>query len=99
VRLHDWVTTPDPLTYELRDEGLLKIFLASNVEADEAAVVAQMRMRHQETYDQVRALSEVMDLDPDRTPSRVMAYGLALHEFTTQWLERLERELAADPKE
>ena len=40
-----------------------------------------------------------MDLDPDRTPSRVMAYGLALHEFTTQWLERLERELAADAKE
>ena len=98
--LREWVTSDEPLAYELRDEGLLKLFLASNATpGDEAAVVRQMLMRHQETLDAIRALEVVKDLDPRRSPSRVMAYGLALHEFTTTWLERLERELAADPKE
>jgi PadR family transcriptional regulator AphA len=100
ARLREWVTSQDQLSYELRDEGLLKLFVASNVTpGDEDAVVRQMLLRHQETLDQLRALAFVKDLDPQRTPSKVAAYGLALHEFTTEWLERLERELAADPKE
>ncbi len=100
ARLREWVTSADPLAYELRDEGLLKLFVASNVvPGDETAIVRQMLLRHQETLDQLRALTFVKDLDPKRSPSKVAAYGLALHEFTTEWLERLARESAADPKE
>jgi PadR family transcriptional regulator, regulatory protein AphA len=99
ARLREWVASEDGLTYELRDEGLLKLFLASNVvPGDETAVIRQMLLRHQETLDAIRSLQVVKDLDPGRTPSRVAAYGIALHEFTTQWLERVERELA-DEKE
>jgi DNA-binding PadR family transcriptional regulator len=99
ARLRQWVTAEDALAYELRDEGLLKLFLVSNVApGDEDAVVRQMLLRHQETLDAIRSLEVVKDLDPSRTPSRVAAYGMALHEFTTQWLERLERELK-DTKE
>jgi PadR family transcriptional regulator AphA len=91
-RIRAWVVAEEPLTYELRDEGLLKLFFATNlVPGEEAKVVAQMRRRHQETLDQLRALGH--SLDPDRSPSQVLAYGLALHEFTTDWLTRLEREL------
>jgi PadR family transcriptional regulator, regulatory protein AphA len=98
--LRAWVASDESLTYELRDEGLLKLFLATNATpGDEAAVVRQMLLRHQETLDQVRALGVNRILDPQRSPSRVEAYGLALHEFTTDWLARLERELADDTKE
>lgn len=100
ARLREWVTADEQLAYELRDEGLLKLFVASNVvPGDEAAVVRQMILRHQETLDQLRALGFVDNLDPQRSPSKVAAYGLALHEFTTEWLARLERDLAADNKE
>jgi PadR family transcriptional regulator AphA len=92
-RIHAWLVSDEPLTYELRDEGLLKLFFASSVTpGDEHAAVAQMRARHQEKLDQLRSLRQ--DLDPARTPSRVLAYGLALHEFSTAYLQRLERELA-----
>jgi PadR family transcriptional regulator AphA len=99
-RTRAWITSDEPLTYELRDEGLLKLFFATSLTpGDEAAVVAQMRRRHQATLDQLRAVGATKDLDPNNTPARVLAYGLALHEFSTQWLARLERELADDPKE
>src|SRR5215471_1431439 len=100
ARLREWVLSDDALTYEMRDEGLLKLFLASNVApGDEDAVVRQMLLRHQEVLDAIRTVTETNDLDPQRTPSRVAAYGVALHEFTTQWLERLERDLASEDKE
>jgi DNA-binding PadR family transcriptional regulator len=99
-RLHAWVMSDESLAYELRDEGLLKLFVASNVApGDEDAVVRQMLLRHQETLDALRTVTDVKDMDPNRTPSRVAAFGVALHEFTTEWLERLERDLASDEKE
>src|SRR5262249_14507942 len=58
-RLHEWVMSEGPLAYELRDEGLLKLFLASNVApGDENAVIRQMLLRHQETLDAIRTVVE-----------------------------------------
>jgi DNA-binding PadR family transcriptional regulator len=94
--LDDWLNSGARAHYELRDEGLLRLFFAEELSVDQLrAQVAAMRHRHQ------RALEHLEDLQP-RAPDLACAhltlrYGLDLHAFSIAWYDRLDADLAERP--
>lgn len=104
----DWIERP-PEVYELRDEGLLKLFFAGVVEPSPAAEVARDLAAHGAgTAAQLREIEATIhaaqqDGAPykaDRPSSTVLRFGIELNEWVANWFERAAAELAgtATPK-
>jgi PadR family transcriptional regulator AphA len=93
--LDDWLRSGGPL-YEMRDEGLLKIFFSDGVSTeDRLANVRAMRARHEEVVAGLRSI-EPGAREAGGGPYTALRYGLALHGFCAEWLADHERELAAE---
>jgi PadR family transcriptional regulator AphA len=91
-----WLNSGERAHFELRDEGLLKLFFAEEVSVDQlrAQIGVQLR-RHR------RAIEHLEELKPkagDMACAHLtLRYGLDLHEFSIEWYERLDAELAERP--
>jgi DNA-binding PadR family transcriptional regulator len=91
--LVEWLRAP--LTrYELRDEGLLKLFFADALEpADALALVRSFKAQRQAGLAQLRAIGA----DPEKRPTGfhavVLGYGLEFYEHEVAWADRLEARL------
>ncbi|MFN8160697.1 MAG: PadR family transcriptional regulator [Solirubrobacterales bacterium] len=95
--LERWLRTP-PRTFELRDEGLLKLFFSGAVEpADAARTLAAMREGHLATVEQLRAIEPDAAARGDGYPLRVLRFGVAYHEWVAAACEEMERELLDEP--
>jgi PadR family transcriptional regulator AphA len=92
--LRRWLEQP-PETFELRDEGLLKLFFsgAASPESAVAALTAK-REHHEEKLAKLREIEPVARESSDPFPYLVLRYGVALSEWTIDWCKRSERELA-----
>ena len=81
-------------SYELRDEGLLKLFFADALDSEEATLerVRALRVRHAETLRQLRAIEDSL---PEIPPAKrlVLEYGIACHGWAVDWCDRAERRL------
>jgi PadR family transcriptional regulator AphA len=97
----DWIATP-PEVYELRDEGLLKLFFAETLDPARAPDLAREHAaRSAATAAELRGLEESVAATRDAAPEytadagsdAVLAFGIALNEFTADWFERRAREL------
>ena len=92
--LHAWLTDPSESAFELRNEGLLKVFFADCLGDEEAiAVVRGMRTKHEAILDGIRRAS------PGYGPGRrfgylTWQYGLGLHGWIIEWCTQTERDLA-----
>ena len=76
--------------YELRDEGLLKLFFARPFGPDEELdIVRRLRQHRQSVLDR---LLEIARETGER--GRVLDYGIRIHECAVRWCEETERELA-----
>ena len=94
--LDEWLRSDDPGVYEYRDEGMLKIFFWDGLEVEERRrILHRMRARHEEV---VRHLESIEPRVRERGGGRhaVLRSGLALHRFSAEWLDELERELDAE---
>jgi DNA-binding PadR family transcriptional regulator len=95
--LRDWLTSDEPPMWELRDEGLLKLFFADELTTGELRDrVAALRDSHE------RALERLREIEPHvrRRPGALLTHdhGVALHRAAVDWCERIDSELAAaDP--
>jgi DNA-binding PadR family transcriptional regulator len=95
--LDDWLRSHSAPQFEMRDEGLLKMFFSDAAPAEErVANVRAMRARHDSVLESLRSI------EPDARekgggPYAALRYGMALHEFCSGWLRDLERELDAEP--
>lgn len=87
-----WITGPEQ-RYELRDEGLLKVFFASLVGADEVgAALRHKRAHHQETLERFREIEPVAAASERFGPYEVLGYGIRLQELSIRWCdEQIER--------
>jgi PadR family transcriptional regulator AphA len=101
----EWIAT-EPQVFELRDEGLLKLFFADSIEpvrtpeiareraAEAAATAAELRSLEDEIERQKRA--EGPEYSPDTGSLTVLRYGIEMNEWAAEWFERaadrLERE-------
>ena len=94
--LDDWLNSGERAHYELRDEGLLRLFFAEELSVDQLrGQVETMRRRHR------RAIEHLEDLRPkagDMACAHLtLRYGLDLHAFSIDWYDRLDAELAERP--
>ena len=90
--LHDWLVSPG-LTYELRDEGLLKLFFAGALTTDET--LALLRAKREQHEGVLAKLREVEPRARERGgfPLVVWEGGFAIHTSTVEWCEEMERRL------
>ncbi len=94
--LKEWLRQP-PATYELREEGLLKLFFAGVLPREEAVeVVRSMRGYRAGQAEQLRALepkAREKEEAGEPFPLIVLRGGIEFNERLVEWCERTEAEL------
>ena len=93
--LRRWLDSEDA-AYEVRDEGLLKLFFAGAFEPAKAReVLATLRRAKQETLDRLREVQGAVPADaPELAPSLLcLDYGIGVHAWTVDWCDRTARRL------
>lgn len=84
----------EPETFEMRDEGLLKLFFADALPREEAlAILRSMRERRRAVRRQLLALKELKEEIEDPFPMIVLEGGLEYMEWFADWCERMEARL------
>lgn len=97
--LRDWLASDDEQLYELRDEGMLKLFFSDSLPEARLDIVRAMRERSE------RKLAQLRLIEPHASEGPLGSYltlqmGIGLNEWTIEWCEATERRLAAgDEKE
>ena len=91
--LKAWLRQP-PDVFEMRDEGLLKLFFADALPRDEAvAILRSMRERRRAVNEQLQALKQMKGELDDPFPMIVLQGGLEFTEWFADWCERMEAQL------
>ncbi len=95
AELRAWLRLP-PETYEMREEGLLKLFFAGALPRREAVEILRAMRAHREAVNsQLRAMeSEKAEID-DPFPLIVLRSGIEFTEWFADWCKRTEEELLA----
>ena len=97
ARLREWLLDPDA-GYELRDQGLLKLFFADGVEPGEAVeIVRNMRADRERILARLRAI-EARGVATG-FPALALEYGIENHEWMIDWCRRTERRLTGKDEE
>ena len=95
--LRRWLDS-EPEVYELRDEGLLKLFFAGAVDGESAiATLDAKRAKHQEMLEHLRAMEA--EGKSSGYAALVLRYGIEFNEWQVEWCERVARELEAAGRE
>ena len=92
--LDEWRTSGEVPSYELRDEGLLKLFFADEISvAQLRAQVRLMSRRHEHTAWRLREIEPRV-----RRPANLLTLrlGLDLHSWAAGWYAHLDDRLAAE---
>jgi PadR family transcriptional regulator AphA len=91
--LKAWLRQP-PSTYEMREEGLLKLFFAGALPRQEAtAILRAMRAHRLSVAAQLRAMEPMALEMEDPFPSIVLRGGIEFTEWFAEWCERMEAQL------
>ncbi|HVQ59826.1 MAG TPA: PadR family transcriptional regulator [Solirubrobacterales bacterium] len=98
--LKDWLRKP-PETFEMREEGLLKLFFAGVLPREEAVeIVRSMRRYRESVAAQLRSMEKSKAEMEDPFPMIVLHGGIEFNEWFVDWCERMEAEiLAAAPEQ
>jgi PadR family transcriptional regulator, regulatory protein AphA len=84
----------EPETFEMRDEGLLKLFFADALPREEALeILRSMRARRLEINRQLQELQQMKGELDDPFPMIVLQGGLEFTEWFADWCERMEARL------
>jgi DNA-binding PadR family transcriptional regulator len=84
----------EPETFEMRDEGLLKLFFADALPREEAlAILRSMRARRLAVNQQLQDLKQMKGELDDPFPMIVLQGGLEFTEWFADWCERMEARL------
>jgi DNA-binding PadR family transcriptional regulator len=91
--LRDWLRQP-PSTYEVRDEGLLKLFFAGVLPPTEAvAILRSMREHRLGVVERLRAIEPTALEKEDPFPLIVLRGGIEFNEWYAGWCEWMEGQL------
>jgi PadR family transcriptional regulator AphA len=82
--LCDWLTRPEPMPFELRDIGLVKLFFADTLEREDASVLLEaVRRRSEERAATLRGIEPVARVTADEGdlyPLLTLRMGIAFHQ-------------------
>ena len=89
--LADWVSDTGTRPCELRDEMLVRLFFSDAVEPEKRVELARnMAARHRALAGGLRKQGEKLHARREnRMHDEVLRFGIDLHEFMTDWYERL----------
>jgi len=91
--LRSWLRQA-PETFEMRDEGLLKLFFANALSREEAVeILRSMRAKRVAVYEQLKAIEELKGEIEDPFPMIVLQGGLEFSQWFADWCERMEAQL------
>jgi DNA-binding PadR family transcriptional regulator len=91
--LHSWLGSDRGLLYELRDEGMLKLFFSDAAEPGRRlAIVRAMRAAHEQKLTQLREL-EVGAAGMKSGPALTLELGIGHTSWMIEWLTQAERRL------
>jgi PadR family transcriptional regulator, regulatory protein AphA len=96
--LERWLQADAGPSYELRDEGMLKLFFSDSLPERRIDIVRAMRAREE------RALTHLRSIEPHASQGPAGSYltlqmGIELTESAIRWCEATERRLAAETGE
>lgn len=84
----------EPQTFEMRDEGLLKLFFANALPREEAVeILRSMRTQRVAVNERLRAIEQMKGEIEDPFPMIVLRGGLEFSEWFAEWCERMEAQL------
>jgi len=90
-----WLKRP-PQTFEMREEGLLKLFFAGALPAAEAVeILRAMRAHRLAAHEQLRAMEPAAAAKEDPFPLLVLRGGLEFTQWFADWCERMEEQILA----
>jgi DNA-binding PadR family transcriptional regulator len=96
--LEDWLVSDAELVYEIRDEGMLKLFFSDAAPEIRVRHIRAMRALYQRKLDQLRALHHHAGEMPPG-PALTLQMGLDLTGSLIEWCEAAERRLTAETPE
>jgi DNA-binding PadR family transcriptional regulator len=97
--LKAWLRQP-PEVFEMRDEGLLKLFFADALPPEEAVeIVRSMRGNRELMNRRLRELEPMKDEEKARYPLLVLRCGIEFTEWSVDWCRRVEEEILATAPE
>ena len=96
--LEDWLAADDEPSYELRDEGMLKLFFSDSLPERRIEIVRAIRMREERDLAHLRSIEPHASKGPPG-PYLTLQMGIGLTEWTIRWCESTERQLASESEE
>jgi DNA-binding PadR family transcriptional regulator len=94
--LDEWLASDGDLVYEVRDEGILKLFFSDSLEPGQRIeLLRRMRAHHQEIVDRLGAI-EPAARERGGGPYMTLRSGMRLHRAYAEIYQELERELEAE---
>jgi DNA-binding PadR family transcriptional regulator len=91
-QLRAWLNS-EPQAFELRDEGLLKLFFSAADPGSAIGTLDAKRAKHQALLDRLREIEG--EGKSSGYAALVLRHGIELNEWQIGWCERVARELAA----
>jgi PadR family transcriptional regulator AphA len=96
--LHEWLASKDPLHFELRHEGVLKLFFADELDPEgRRELFRTIRSEHERVRDELRGIEPIaLEKQAEEgidMPLLVLRWGIEYQDFIVDWCKRMEREV------
>jgi DNA-binding PadR family transcriptional regulator len=93
--LKDWLASGEEDLYELRDEGMLKLFFSDSLPESRIEIVRAMRERSERKLAQLRSIEPHASQGP-KGSYLTLQMGIGMTEWIVGWCEATERQLATE---
>ncbi len=93
--LRGWLASDDELLYEVRDEGLLKLFFSDSLPERRVENIRAMRVLQQRKLSQLQAIDQQAD-HMHAGPRLTLEVGISITQGIIDWCEAAERRLAEE---
>ena len=91
--LDEWLRSDDEPTYEMRDEGLLKLFFSNELTPRERlALLRRIRARHEAIVERLKTVEDLAAA-VGGGPHMTLQFGLGQHGWVVDWCKKLEAEI------
>jgi PadR family transcriptional regulator AphA len=93
--LRDWLRSEGDLTYEARDEGMLKLFFSDVEPGTALQTIRAMRELHERKYEQLQLIKAAKPQMSDG-PALTLELGLGITGWIIEWCQATEARLAGE---
>lgn len=93
--LQSWLDSDQEQFYELRDEGMLKLFFSDSLPETRLEIVRAMRARQEQKLEQLRSIEPHASQGPPG-PYLTLQMGIGFTEWIVKWCEATEAQLVSE---